>query len=127
LAEQYSQASVLVLPSLEEGLALVQAQAMACGVPVIATTNAGAEDLFTDGVEGFVVPIRDPDAIASKLVYLYEHPEARDAMGAAALARVRELGGWNSYGEKMAVMYQSALADRTGRERRIVANRSSDA
>lgn len=127
LAEHYSQASVLVLPSLEEGLALVQAQAMACGVPVIATTNTGAEDLFTDGVEGFVVPVRDPDAIAAKLVYLYEHPEARDAMGAAALARVRALGGWNSYGEKMAAMYESALAGRRKRDGGLVSNGSSDA
>ena len=45
-----------------KGMALVQGQAMACGCPVIATTNTGAEDLFTDGVEGFIVPIRDPDA-----------------------------------------------------------------
>lgn len=127
LAEYYSQASVLVLPSLEEGLALVQAQAMACGVPVVATTNTGAEDLFTDGVEGFVVPVRDPDAIAAKLVYLYEHPEARDAMGAAALARVRALGGWNSYGEKMAAMYESALAGRRNRDGGLVSNGSSDA
>lgn len=127
LSEQYSQASVLVLPSLQEGLALVQPQAMACGVPVIATTNTGAEDLFTDGVEGFVVPVRDPDAIAAKLVYLYEHPEARDAMGAAALARVRAIGGWNSYGEKMAAMYESALAGRRKRDGGLVSNGSSDA
>ncbi|MHB8383756.1 MAG: glycosyltransferase family 4 protein [Candidatus Binataceae bacterium] len=127
LAEHYSQASVLVLPSLEEGLALVQAQAMACGVPVIATTNTGAEDLLTDGVEGFVVPIRDPDAIAAKLVYLCENPEARDAMGAAALARVRGLGGWNSYGEKMAAMYQSALEGRSLPSRDLVTNGPSDA
>jgi glycosyltransferase involved in cell wall biosynthesis len=110
LHKHYSQASVLVLPSIEEGLALVQAQAMACGVPVIATENTGAADLFTDGVEGFIVPIRDAAAIADKIVFLYEHPEIRDAMGAAALARVRALGGWNSYGERMAAMYQAALA-----------------
>ena len=110
LHKHYSQSSVLVLPSLEEGLALVQAQAMACGVPVIATENTGAADLFTDGVEGFIVPIRDAAAIRDKIVFLYEHPEVRDAMGAAALARVRALGGWNSYGERAAATYQAALA-----------------
>lgn len=127
LAMHYSQASVMVLPSLEEGLALVQAQAMACGIPVVATTNTGAEDLFTDGIEGFIVPIRDPDSIAAKLVYLYEHPEVRDAMGAAALARVRAIGGWNNYGEKMATMYQSALAGRSEKNGGLVTNGSSDA
>ena len=37
---------------------------MACGCPLISSTNTGGEDLFTDGVEGFVVPIRSPEAIA---------------------------------------------------------------
>ncbi|HUY27885.1 MAG TPA: glycosyltransferase family 4 protein [Candidatus Binataceae bacterium] len=112
LAGHYSQASVLVLPSIEDGFGLVMAQAMACGVPVIATTNTGAEDLFTDRIEGFIVPIRDAAAIADKLVFLHEHPDIRDAMGAAALARVQSLGGWSSYGERMAAMYQTALAGR---------------
>lgn len=52
-----SRSHVMVLPSIEEGLALVQAQAMACSCPVITTTNTGYEDLFTD-LEGFIVPIR---------------------------------------------------------------------
>ena len=66
LAELMSTSHVMVLPSIEEGLALVQGQAMACGCPVIASTNTGAEDLFTDGVEGFVVPIRDPEGDPGK-------------------------------------------------------------
>ena len=52
---------------MEEGLALVQAQALACGCPVIGTWNTGAADLFSDGVEGFIVPPRDPKAIAERL------------------------------------------------------------
>jgi glycosyltransferase involved in cell wall biosynthesis len=112
LAGQYSQASVLVLPSIQDGFGLVMVQAMACGVPVIATENTGAADLFTDSVEGFIVPIRDAAAIADKIVFLYEHPEVRDAMGAAALVRVRALGGWNTYGERSAAIYQAALDSR---------------
>jgi len=112
LYKYYSQGSVLVLPSIEEGLAMVMAQAMACGVPVIGTTNTGAEDLFTDGVEGFIVPIRDPEAIRAKIVELYEHPEQREAMGRAALARVQSLGGWDSYGRKMAACYAMELERR---------------
>jgi len=108
----YSQGSVLVLPSIEEGLALVQAQAMACGLPVIATANTGAEDLFTGGVEGLIVPIRDSEAIREKLLYLYENPRVRDEMAAAAMRRVQALGGWGTYGEQMAAVYQAALAER---------------
>ena len=65
-----SSSHVLVLPSVEEGLALVQAQAMACGCPLISSTNTGGEDLFSDGVEGFLVPIRSPEAIAERLQQL---------------------------------------------------------
>jgi alpha-maltose-1-phosphate synthase len=109
----YSQASVLVLASIEEGLALVQAQAMACGLPVIATTHTGAEDLFTDGVEGFVVPIRDPQAIRERVEWMMDNREKRDEMAAAALARVKTLGGWDRYGERVASVYQE-LAKRHG-------------
>src|SRR6185437_15302889 len=63
LASLMSRSHVLALPSVEEGLALVQGQALACGCPVIATTATGAEDLFTDGVEGFILADRNTDAL----------------------------------------------------------------
>ena len=106
LFRYYSQGSVLVLPSLEEGMAAVQGQAMACGVPVIATANAGAEDLFIHGIEGFIVPARDSQAIREKVLYLYEHPAARDAMARAAMDRARSLRGWEDYGERLIRIYQ---------------------
>jgi glycosyltransferase involved in cell wall biosynthesis len=100
-----SRAGVLVLPSIEEGLALVQAQAMACGCPVIATPHAGAVDLFADGREGFIVPVRDPEAIADRLARLHGDPELRAAMGEAALARVRTIGGWDDYGRAALALF----------------------
>jgi glycosyltransferase involved in cell wall biosynthesis len=100
LATRMSQSHVLALPSVEEGLALVQAQAMACGCPVIGTTATGAEDLFTDGREGFIVPERDSLALASRLQQLADDPILRTSMSAAALLRVKALGGWDSYGEQ---------------------------
>ena len=109
LYHHYSQASVFVIASIQEGLALVQAQAMACGLPVVATTNTGAEDLFSDGIEGFIVPIRDPEALREKVLYLYEHPEVRDEMAQAALQRVQSLGGWDEYGRQAVVTYRSLL------------------
>jgi glycosyltransferase involved in cell wall biosynthesis len=102
----YSQSSVLVLASVEEGFGLVQAQAMACGVPVIATTNTGAEDLFTDGVEGFIVPIRSPEAIREKLEWMLDHREMCDQMSAASIERVKKLGGWDRYGECVLSVYR---------------------
>jgi glycosyltransferase involved in cell wall biosynthesis len=114
LAAIYSQGSVLVLPSIQDAFGMVQAQAMACGLPVIATTNTGAENLFTDGVEGFIVPIRDPLAIRAKVEWLIDHPTERADMGAAALERVKDLGGWDRYGEQCLAVYREVLARKQG-------------
>jgi glycosyltransferase involved in cell wall biosynthesis len=100
LAARMSRSHVLALPSVEEGLALVQGQAMACGCPVVATTATGAEDLFNDGVEGFIVPDRDTDGLAAHLQQLADEPELRARMSAAALQRVKTLGGWDHYGDQ---------------------------
>ncbi|SDD62243.1 Glycosyl transferases group 1 [Mucilaginibacter pineti] len=99
LSQIYSSAHVFVLPSLEEGLAMVMGEAMACGCPVIATTNSGADDLFEDGVEGFILPIRSPDLIAERLQQLADDPSLRLQMSEAAIKRVQSIGGWNKYGD----------------------------
>jgi starch synthase len=100
LAGRMSRSHVLALASVEEGLALVQGQAMSCGCPIVATTATGAEDLFTDEVEGFIVPDRDTSALASRLQQLADDPALRERMAAAALERVRNLGGWDHYGDQ---------------------------
>ena len=109
LRDLYSQASVLVLPSIEDGFGLVMSEAMACGVPVIATTNTGAPDLITDGTDGFVVPIRSATAIGERIEYLYSHPEERAAMGRAALEKVRSLKGWQHYADQVLDTYRERL------------------
>ena len=58
---------VLVLPSIIEGRALVQQEALACGLPLIVTPNAGGEDLIEDAGTGFLIPIRTPEKIAEKI------------------------------------------------------------
>jgi alpha-maltose-1-phosphate synthase len=104
-----SRSHVMVLPSIEEGLALVQAQALACGCPVISTWNTGAEDLFADGREGFIVPIRDPHAISEKIQLLADDPDLRSAMSELALERVMQMRGWNEYGERMALVMKEPI------------------
>jgi glycosyltransferase involved in cell wall biosynthesis len=99
LAALMARSHALVLPSIEEGLALVQAQAMACGCPVIASTHTGAEDLFTDGVEGFIVPIRNPAALADRMQRLADDPALQRSMRERSLEQVRGLGGWTAYGD----------------------------
>ena len=66
-------------------------EAMASGLPVVTTRNCGGPDLIEDGVTGFIVPIRDVDAICEKLLWINEHPLEAIAMGARARERVASL------------------------------------
>ena len=110
LAEWMSASHVMVLPSIEEGLALVQGQALACGCPLISSLHTGGEDLFSDSVEGFLVPIRSSNAILERLTQLADDPALRERMSEAALRRVKTLGGWAEYGAK----YSELLERLTG-------------
>ncbi|WP_272966491.1 glycosyltransferase family 4 protein [Alteromonas australica] len=100
LKDYYSSHHVFVLPSIEEGLAMVQGEALACGCPVIATPNAGSEDLFEHSNEGFRVPIRNSQAILEAFEALLDQPELRNDMSEKALKKVQSLGGWDTYGEQ---------------------------
>jgi glycosyltransferase involved in cell wall biosynthesis len=91
---------VLVLPSIVEGRALVQQEAMACGLPLIATRNAGGEDLIVEGKTGFLVAPGTPSAIAEKMRWFLENREQLPAMSAAARAKAAELT-WPVYGKKI--------------------------
>ncbi len=106
-----SRSHVLVLPSVQDGFGMVMAQAMACGCPVIASCNTGGEDLFNDGDEGYIVPIRDVDALTNRLQVFADNPQLRAAMGQRALARVKDLGGWSTYGHRALAVY-SELANK---------------
>jgi starch synthase len=114
LAELMSTSHVMVLPSIEEGLALVQGQALACGCPVLASTNTGGEDLFTDGVEGFIVPVRDVEALLERMQRLVDDSALQVRMSEAALRRVRTIGGWNEYGDQ----WESLLTELKDKEHR---------
>ena len=110
LHRYYSQGSVFCLASIEEGLAMVQVQAMACGLPVICTTNTGGADLVREGRDGFILPIRDVDAIKEKILYFYENPEAARQMGESARRRVQAGFSWSDYGHKMIAAYEKILS-----------------
>jgi glycosyltransferase involved in cell wall biosynthesis len=110
MVELMSTSHVMVLPSIEEGLALVQGQAMACGCPVIASTNTGSEDLYTDGVEGFIVPVRDSVALTLRMQQFADDPDLRQRMSEASLKRVKSLGGWKDYGDQWEQLLSEATS-----------------
>ncbi|HEY9647162.1 MAG TPA: glycosyltransferase family 4 protein [Chroococcidiopsis sp.] len=105
----YSAASVLVLPSLMEGFGLVLLEAMACGIPVITTPNTAGPDILTDGVDGFIVPIRTEEQLAEKLEWCYRHPHELAEMGRAA-RRTAERWTWQRYRQALAHQVQLLMS-----------------
>ncbi len=94
--EEMRRHDVLVFPSLFEGFGLVILEALACGLPVIATPHTGGPDVLTEGEDGFVTPVRDVDALAGALETLLSSPARLAEMKAAALAKARALT-WEKY------------------------------
>lgn len=88
IAEEYRWADVFLLPSLCEGSATVIYEALASGLPVITTYSTGS--VVRDGVEGLIVPERDPQAIVDAVRYLADNPQVRASMAANARLRARE-------------------------------------
>lgn len=82
------EADIFVLPSLSEGFSNAAVEAMACELPVVMTNCGGVIEGVTDGVEGLVVPVRDPAALALAISKLARDPELRLRMGRAGRTRV---------------------------------------
>jgi glycosyltransferase involved in cell wall biosynthesis len=108
---QYQASDVYVLPSLVEGLPQTVLEAMASGLPVVVSENTAGPEIVTDGVNGYVVPIRDPAAIAERLRELYEDDNGRRSMGANARARAEELS-WDAYGDRLVAAVRSRSGER---------------
>lgn len=102
----YNSASVFALPSLQDGFGMVVYEAAACGLPLIITDHVGAE--IRDGQDGFVVGIRNVDALADRLLRLYEDHELRRAMGESARSYIQRFT-WQAYHRELVGHYQEFL------------------
>jgi glycosyltransferase involved in cell wall biosynthesis len=111
LVELYSQAEVAVIPSLYEGFSLPAAEAMACEVPLVATT-AGAlpEVVGTDGVAGLLVPPKDAGELAVAIGRLLDDAQLRARMGAAGRRRVSERFTWTRTAAATTEAYRSIVS-----------------
>lgn len=118
LRDTYNHADAFIMPSIEEGYARTIVEAMACGIPVIATPRTVAPDLYEDGRSGIIIPPADSDAIFRALCWLYENRDAARAMGEAgrqAVAKVREQNfelQWTHYIEHQLSAARPPLRDR---------------
>ena len=100
---------VFVFPSLFEGFGLVLLEALAMGLPIITTPHTAGPDLIHDGVEGFIVPIRDPAAIAGRLELLHREPARLAEMSRQARRCAREYS-WANYEATLAACVGQVLA-----------------
>ena len=98
ILREFRSADLFVLPTLAEGSAEVTYQALAAGVPVITTGAAGS--VVRDGIEGRIVPERDPDALAEAIRELTEDRSLRDRMAIAARERAKDYT-WDRYGDRL--------------------------
>lgn len=108
----YNDSDLFILCSIEEGLAMVQAQAMACGLPVICTTNTGGSEIIDDGINGYVIPIRNSEILMDKIKILYKDREKLQEMSKNAHIKANNQLSWENYGDKMLDIYQKLLQDK---------------
>lgn len=102
------QHDVLVLPSLFEGFGLVILEAMAQRLPVIATPHTAGPDVISEGVDGFIVPIRSAEAIAARLDQLASNPKLLQEMKQAAEEKAKTQR-WENYRESLTQMAQDLV------------------
>ena len=100
LPDFYRQMDVFVLPSLIEGFPQTALEAMACGVPVIVSENTFGSDVVVDGYNGYVVPIRDVDAIVDRLRTLSSDESLRSTLAANARATAERFT-WEAFGRRL--------------------------
>jgi glycosyltransferase involved in cell wall biosynthesis len=107
MLREFAVADVCVLPSLAEASAGVTYESLACGVPLVTTYEVGS--VMRDGVEGRMVPSRDPEALANAIVEIVEDRRKRERMSHAARERARDFT-WEHYGERLVGALKSFAA-----------------
>ncbi|MFO1477290.1 MAG: glycosyltransferase family 4 protein [Verrucomicrobiota bacterium] len=98
--------TAFVFPSIEEGFARVIAEAMASGLPVIATHQSGASTVVEDGREGRIIRERSPDAVLEAMREMVRDRECCAVRGRAAAARIAAGGSWGHYADRLLSIYR---------------------
>ena len=113
MVELYAESEVAVVPSLYEGFSLPAVEAMACGVPLVATTGGALPEVAgRDGRTALLVPPADAGALAAAVGRLLDDAALRHRLGAAGRARVLERFTWRACAEGTVEQYRAVLGDR---------------
>lgn len=105
LRDWYVAADVFVTTPWYEPFGITPLEAMACATPVIGSAVGGIAHTVVDGVTGFLVPPRDPEALAARLLFLQANPELAAVVGQAGVRRVRDAFTWERVGHLLAALY----------------------
>ena len=111
LADYYAAADVFVSTPWYEPFGITPLESMACATPVIGSNVGGIKYTVRDGETGFLVPPRDPDALADRLARLLGSPRLLEAFGANGLARVRRAFTWRHVARALSDVYDEVLAE----------------
>ncbi len=114
LRRHYAAANVFVTTPWYEPFGITPLEAMACGVPVVASAVGGLTYSVTEGQTGRLVPPRDPQALARVIAHLHRHPEVARAMGRAGLRRVRTHFTWERVTDSLLSAYRESLSPDLG-------------
>jgi histidinol-phosphate phosphatase family protein len=109
LRSYYTAADVFVTTPWYEPFGITPVEAMACATPVIGAAVGGIKATVRDGVTGYLVPPKDPDALAARLAYLAERPRLLQELGAQALRRARSLYTWQRVGKAVESLYETTI------------------
>ena len=107
--QEYARAGMAVVPSVYEGFGLPAGEAMACGLPVIATTGGALPEVVGDA--GLLVPPQNAAALAAAIEDLLDHPDKAAALGRMGYARVHAHFTWRRAAEKTVAAYREVIDD----------------
>lgn len=103
--QYYQRANIFVLPSLNEGMSNVMLEALACGLPVVATDTGGTKELLTDNVNGFIVKTKDANDLAEKIEKLILNPQVEHSMSLES-RRLAEKLSWGKVAGEYTQLYR---------------------
>lgn len=109
LIETYQNATIHVVPSHYEGLPTVLLEAMSCGRPVVATNIGGNNEVVSDGVNGLLVPPKNPEKIAQAILRLLDDETLRKSIGNAARETIEKYYTWDKIADNVLDCYETIL------------------
>ncbi|UCC89145.1 MAG: glycosyltransferase, partial [Anaerolineales bacterium] len=109
IADQYRSADIFVTATTWEGMPNTVLEAMACGLPIVGTQAPGLHELVSNGLNGYLVPMKDPDALAEALALLIENGYERRRMGRQSRKLAEREFAWEYIAAQYVKVYEQVI------------------